>query len=594
MYIERIVIKNIGPFENLDIKLDGGSVAFVGVNASGKTLLLSSIVDFIHEHLREIGFHDVMRGSGSSDGGYAYFRITSTSFLKDASQPGFIWIAGKVDEHDLFYLEEYGYENKEELLKQLQEPESNVPWPSNNESKAIKSLEREEKILAQKNLTTIPILFLPSTRFENESWKTEKYFDADFSVKAPFRGSLGHSVELYKSFHENYTWLTNALFNVAHFPTDTTLRDKLGMVNAMISKLLNKKASIRISPLFNDRLAVVDDRDNTLIHSFSHLSLGQMAIMNIVLNILRESKQNISNDSVQGMVIIDEIDAHLTGTYKADVLPSIIRAFPKIQFIVTTHDPLSVVGLERHSTIRLLELPSGSEIFARNFSEVSVARDKLRRQNNELHRIIKEVSMTNKPILIVEDSHPEIYKVAWLKLNKKEFDQNTVNQAFLRLAPFQIISANGHINLYTFLNADNLPDNILDKKLVGLFDFDEAFCSFNGLSNKDWGNIQGDDRTGLYRNHSKINGYHALMLPVPYYRRSLAGLAYGNNSRLAIELYFSNKCLGEHCAIDNGIPGRLVKFSGNKANFWKKCIDYDYSDFGQFRKLFAKIEDLLK
>lgn len=592
MQIERIIIQNIGPFTDLDLDLSGNSVAFVGLNGSGKTLLLSSIVDFIYEHLRGVGLHDVMHEDGMS---YNYFRITSPHFLKNPEQPGLIWITGKIDEHDLFYLEQYGYDTKEAVAHRLHlDDASVVPWPNNNASKAINSLDQEAKMDAQTHVRQIPILFLPSTRFENESWKTEKYFDADFSIARPSKNSLGHPVELYKSFRENYNWLINVVFNAVHFPRVAGVTDKLSVVNFILSKLLGTNAVINISQDYSDRLRIANEsRTSLLVRSLSHLSLGQMAVLNIVLNILRESDQNVPIDSIQGLVVIDEIDAHLTGAYKTDVLPYIINLFPQVQFIVTTHDPLSVIGLERNSSIKLLELPSGNEILAKDFKEVETARKELRKQNRELQRIVKDIEQSGKPILLVEDEHSEIYKVAWLKLRKIDFDLNNMSQVFSNHSPFDIVSAKGHKNLYSFLNMDKFPTSIADKKVVGLFDFDEAFCSFNGLDSRTWSDIGGDDLTGLCRSHLVTSGYRALVLPVPYQRRGLARSAYGDKSRLSIELYFSNKCLGTHCVIDDKAPGKLVKFAGNKATFWQVCIHYERDEFRQFKKLFSKINTLL-
>ena len=79
MKINRIVVKNIGPISDMDLILNGKSVIFAGENCSGKTILVSAVVDSIHEHLREIGFDDVMPQNGLK---YSYFRMTSEKYKK--------------------------------------------------------------------------------------------------------------------------------------------------------------------------------------------------------------------------------------------------------------------------------------------------------------------------------------------------------------------------------------------------------------------------------------------------------------------------------------------------------------------------------
>jgi predicted ATPase len=48
----------------------------------------------------------------------------------------------------------------------------------------------------------------------------------------------------------------------------------------------------------------------------------------------------------RGIVMVDEIDLHLHPKWQLDVLPTIARALPNLQFIVTSHSPLLVGSLE--------------------------------------------------------------------------------------------------------------------------------------------------------------------------------------------------------------------------------------------------------
>ena len=47
----------------------------------------------------------------------------------------------------------------------------------------------------------------------------------------------------------------------------------------------------------------------------------------------------------EGTVLIDEIDLHLHPSLQSKVLPGLRRAFPKLQFIVTTHAPMVMTGI---------------------------------------------------------------------------------------------------------------------------------------------------------------------------------------------------------------------------------------------------------
>ena len=46
-----------------------------------------------------------------------------------------------------------------------------------------------------------------------------------------------------------------------------------------------------------------------------------------------------------GIVLLDEIDAHLHPRWKMRIVEGLRRSFPRIQFIATTHEPLCLRGL---------------------------------------------------------------------------------------------------------------------------------------------------------------------------------------------------------------------------------------------------------
>ncbi len=55
-----------------------------------------------------------------------------------------------------------------------------------------------------------------------------------------------------------------------------------------------------------------------------------------------------------GVVMIDDIDVHLHPGWQREIVPKLAEAFPKMQFIITTHSPL-VVGTVHAANIRVIE-----------------------------------------------------------------------------------------------------------------------------------------------------------------------------------------------------------------------------------------------
>lgn len=83
------------------------------------------------------------------------------------------------------------------------------------------------------------------------------------------------------------------------------------------------------------------------------LSDGYKHLVNIVTDIAfrcallnRDLYDLESPERTTGTVLIDEVDLHLHPTLQATVLKGLRNAFPNIQFIVTTHAPMIMTGVE--------------------------------------------------------------------------------------------------------------------------------------------------------------------------------------------------------------------------------------------------------
>ncbi|HDM8042358.1 TPA: ATP-binding protein [Vibrio campbellii] len=80
---------------------------------------------------------------------------------------------------------------------------------------------------------------------------------------------------------------------------------------------------------------------------FNELSSGFSAIMYIYSDLLMKVElKDIPADQLKGIVLIDEIDAHLHVSLQRRILSFFTRAFPCIQFIVTTHSPFVVQSVD--------------------------------------------------------------------------------------------------------------------------------------------------------------------------------------------------------------------------------------------------------
>ncbi|GFM50818.1 hypothetical protein PSCICE_20850 [Pseudomonas cichorii] len=92
---------------------------------------------------------------------------------------------------------------------------------------------------------------------------------------------------------------------------------------------------------------------------FNDLSDGQRSLIALIADIARRmcilnphmGKDVLSNTN--GIVIIDELDIHLHPAWQRNIAPTLKKAFPKVQFIATSHSPQVIGSLQPEEVILL-------------------------------------------------------------------------------------------------------------------------------------------------------------------------------------------------------------------------------------------------
>ncbi|WP_189635861.1 AAA family ATPase [Pseudomonas chlororaphis] len=93
-----------------------------------------------------------------------------------------------------------------------------------------------------------------------------------------------------------------------------------------------------------DHLAV---RANGRVTPIDALSEGYRSVFVMTVDIIRELLDDSANlEKAQALVLIDELETHLHPRWKMQVMTSLRKVFPRVQFIVTTHDPLCLRGMD--------------------------------------------------------------------------------------------------------------------------------------------------------------------------------------------------------------------------------------------------------
>ncbi|WP_299764439.1 AAA family ATPase [uncultured Dokdonia sp.] len=94
------------------------------------------------------------------------------------------------------------------------------------------------------------------------------------------------------------------------------------------------------------------------------LSAGYQAIIVMTLTIIRELLSTWDTFSIaEGIVLIDEIGVHLHPKWKLQIIGTLRAIFPAMNFLITTHEPLCLRGINE-GEVALMKLDESNQVIA--------------------------------------------------------------------------------------------------------------------------------------------------------------------------------------------------------------------------------------
>ena len=362
MYAKRIQLINYGPIENLDIELpfNGGTpkpVVLVGENGSGKSILLSHIVNGLLS-AKGVAFPE----TPEVELGKVY-KLRSSSYIK----PGSEYYFSRVDFDGSFFTSE---------LRTRRNKQEYPGVPTGISGTAAQTL--WEKIGSEdndhydSNLTSDPnttkkvgeifakncVLYFPFNRFEEPAWLNEENLraQAQYMDARHVAGHTSRKVIASSPLHENQNWLFDVVYDRAALELQTqhvNLPVNDGNVTfplplflgysgdaartyeaaQQIVRILLRRNDVRfgIGRRHNRVVSIVSDvgsEARQLVPNIFQMSSGETSLLNLFLSILRDfdlCRTNFaSTGDIRGIVVVDEIDLHLHAVHQHDVLPEVI------------------------------------------------------------------------------------------------------------------------------------------------------------------------------------------------------------------------------------------------------------------------------
>lgn len=564
--IKTIEIENVGPVERLKIELPFTSdglpkpLVLVGENGSGKTTTLSFIVDSLLQFAQS-RFDDVLVNNGT---GNLFYRVRNHDIRIGATTSS-AYVAYDADGRDLHYLDRSGHANATELRERLHLPPTFPIDESLLNEKVHLPNSADPALLPLRDGAYI---FFPNGRRETPYWFQQSSLDAErYSNKQKFGNKIYKRFVVETAAEETSVWIMDGLLDDAVGYTEAGIHVANELLRLIVE---DTTAHFAIAPrhtwprvqIFAGIEGSAENPRRQIIPSLAHLSAGQSMLLGMFGTIANHGTLRTARkpSEIEGIVVIDEIEVYLHTHLQRRVLPKLIKLFPKIQFVMTTHSPTFLMGMKDEFGLdgfEIRSMPSGNVIDVDNYSEIGAAVDALKSSTAFRDTVSAIITRErSQPLLVVEGkSDAHLIDAAWRGL------RNTP-------PPFRIMTANGRRALRYLLEDSQFLHEVGEHQCVlGLFDFDEAFDDWNGCRTT-YPHLEGLESTGLVRRH-KDKLIYAGLLPVPEHRALQAGQRFGAKSILTIELLFPDEVIGEDNLSVTVYPGDIdiKQFAGDKVKF---------------------------
>lgn len=593
--LKNVTIENSGAIENFNVELpirpDGlpKPLILVGENGSGKTTALSFVVDSLLQLATE-KFNDVLTREGM---GTLYYRLRSHD-IRIGAASALTHIRYECQGQDVHFLDRVGAGADIAQIQQRLALPADLPLNGNQDADKTWTPNVEQAAAAMRDGAYV---FFPSGRREIPHWLYEKALNSEhYSSKQRFANTLNKKLVVETAAEETATWIMDGLLDKAAGYADAGI----DVANQILRAILeDSTAHFAVAPrnvwprvqIYTGVATVAIPAPNPrrlAIPSLAHLSAGQSMLLSMFGTIANQGTlyQRRALQDIEGIVVIDEVEVYLHTHLQRKVLPKLMKLFPKVQFVVTTHSPAFLMGMKDEygaDGFEVRDMPTGSAIDVDQFSEIGAAVEALSQSTAFRDEVKAEVARENeRPLLIVEGRSDAILIEGLWRLSTNA------------PPPFKIMTAKGKRGLRYLLEDEEFISEVgANQRVLGLFDFDEAYDDWNGC-HRSYPNREGDDETGLLRRHI-VKQIYAGLLPVPAVRSAQAGERFAANSTLTIELYLSDEILNNGQNLDAAIfPGdfSIKKFRGDKVAFAERIAGaHEYLPY--FEQLLALIRRVL-
>jgi len=498
MYLKEIEIENTGPIDLIKESLpfhDNGNpkpLLIIGKNGSGKSIFISHIVNALISSKQTLyDDTDVEKGKVYKYRSPAYIKSGNTysrsklTFEEDMSVSEWQLDRTKADYED--------FHKHTPLNKEWNEI-------GVNDTSFFKSNFQNKIPQLKKSIDSNCLLYFPANRFEEPSWLNYGNLinKADYRFLNNTSNISNRQIINYSPLKDTQNWLLDVLFDKytlefqtqnINFPVNEQGQKQINIPLNLFTGFQGESHNIHhailkfLKSLFqvneNVRFGVGKRRARSIslmkneqawIPNIFNLSSGETALLNIFLSIIKDfdlsNAQFTQLSEIRGIVVIDEIDIHLHSNLQHTVVPELIKLFPKVQFIITTHSPLFLLGMRKEfqeDNIEVINLPGAEKVDIEGFSEFEKGYSYFKESEKYKSDLQTEINKSKLDFLFVEGD----YDIKYINKASELLGQDDL------LVSYQLVDSNGFGGIdKVWRHFDSKLADVTPQKMLLLYDCD--------------------------------------------------------------------------------------------------------------------------
>lgn len=340
MFIKNVEFNNYRGFENISISFKEGINLIIGNNGTGKSSIISGTRTLLNELFLQVQGIGKVKLFDDGDVRISTLKIGDATSVYKKNWP-------------MFIKAEFDYKNEIHEIGRGIEAEGNIENGSYSGSEFFSDLLKEENAI-------IPLINFQ--RFDREWNRTDaksKNLSIEMGLTDRVDGLKGTLDDIAIDNIASKWCLKMSMIEMERNDTVKEFATFKEIISRFMKTLLNEENDVQVA--YSIEQGGMIFKTKNFSQPIINLSTGYRAVLSMIMELAyRTVVLNPTIDSelckLEGIVMIDEIDAHLHPIWQWRIIDALRNTFPAVQFIIATHSPIILASVKEANIIKMESL----------------------------------------------------------------------------------------------------------------------------------------------------------------------------------------------------------------------------------------------